>query len=162
VTRSGERTVLRVVVDTNVWVSALLNRYGYPAQVLSLFRAGRFTLLISEPLLGELAEVLSRPRIARKYRVTQDDIGELIALLRERGIQVGVKGSLRLCRDPDDDVILETAFLGNANTVVSRDGDLKGDEDLVLILQAAGIGVLSVSHFLQALSQVKAEPEKQP
>lgn len=152
-TRLDERTVPRVVVDTNVWVSALLNRYGYPAQILSALQAGRFTVLISEPLLEEFAEVLSRPRIARKYGVAQEDIAELVALLRERGIAVTVTGSVQLCRDPDDDVVLETAFLGKADLVVSRDEDLKGDEDLVRFLRAAGIEIMSVKRFLLALRE---------
>ena len=146
----------RVVVDTNVWVSGLLNRDGYPAQVLSALQAGRFILLISEPLLDELAEVLSRPRIARKYGVAQESIAELVALLRERGIEVTVTESVHLCRDPDDDVIVETALLGNADAVVSRDEDLKGDEDLVRFLQAAGIKALSVRRFLLALHEVES------
>jgi putative PIN family toxin of toxin-antitoxin system len=153
--RSGERTVPRVVVDTNVWVSALLNRHGYPAQVLSALQAGRFTALVSNPLLSELAEVLSRPRIARKYGVTQTDGEELATLVRERGVEVTVTGSLRLCRDPDDDVILETALLGGADVVVSRDEDLKGDEELVRVLLTAGIETLSVRRFLLVLDEVK-------
>jgi putative PIN family toxin of toxin-antitoxin system len=53
--------VRRVVVDTNVWVSALLNRDGYPAQVLSAFQARRFILVFSEPLLDKLTEVKAEP-----------------------------------------------------------------------------------------------------
>ncbi len=141
----------RVVVDTNVWVSVLLNRHGFPAQVLTAFATGRFILLTSGPLLDELAEVLARPRIARKYGVTQTDIDEVIALLRERGTEVVTTGNFHLCRDPDDHVVLETAFRGKANMMVSRDEDLKGDVELVRLLQAEGIQVLSVGRFLAAL-----------
>lgn len=56
---------MRVVVDTNVWVSAVLNRSGSPALVLAALKTRRFALLTSEPLLAELAEILTRPRIAR-------------------------------------------------------------------------------------------------
>jgi putative PIN family toxin of toxin-antitoxin system len=149
--------VQRVVVDTNIWVSALLNRHGFPAQVLTAFAAGKFTLLISTPLLDELAEVLARPRIARKYGVTRTDIEEVLAVLRERGTGVVITGNLHLCRDPDDDVVLETAFRGRANTLVSRDEDLKGDVELVRLLHAAGIQVLSVGRFLTAL-EAKGDP----
>jgi uncharacterized protein len=151
VTRFGSSIVQRVVVDTNVWVSALLNRHGFPAQVLTAFAAGQFTLLISSPLLDELAEVLARPRIARKYGVTRTDREELVTLLRERGTGVEMTGSVHLCRDPDDDVVLETALRGRAHTLVSRDEDLKGDAELARLLQAAGIQVLSVGRFLTTL-----------
>lgn len=143
----------RVVIDTNVWVSALLNPRGYPAQILTALGATRFNLLISEPLLEELAEVLARPRIARKYGVTLADIEELVTLLRERGTEVAVTGSVRLCRDPDDDVVLETALKGKADTMVSRDEDIKGDVALAELLRAAGIEVLSVQRFLNLLEE---------
>lgn len=143
--------MLRVVVDTNVWVSALLNQAGYPARMLSALRAQEYFLLISAPLLEELAEVLSRPRIARKYGVSRDDTEVLVSLLKERGIEVALTGSIRLCRDPDDDVVLETALVGQADVVVSRDEDIKGDEDLVRLLNESGVEVLSVSRFLSAL-----------
>ncbi len=156
-TRFGSCIVRRVVLDTNVWVSALLNPRGYPAQVLTALVSGRFTLLISTPLVDELAEVLARPRIARKYGVTQTDIDELVTLLRGRGIEVTVTGSIHLCRDPDDDIVLETAFRGKADTMVSRDEDIKGDAELGTLLQAAGIEVLSVARFLAAL---EAEVER--
>lgn len=59
--------MLRVVVDAKVWVSALLNRYGSPARVQAALAEQRFTLVVSEPLLNELAEVLARPRLQRKF-----------------------------------------------------------------------------------------------
>ncbi len=54
---------MRAVIDTNVWVSALLNPSGHPAQLLDAFRKNSFTLVISRPLLEELARVLTRPRL---------------------------------------------------------------------------------------------------
>lgn len=63
----------------------------------------------------------------------------------------GVSGELQLCRDPDDDLILETAALGGARYAVSRDDDLKGDRDLVAKMIPMGVEVLSVQHFLERL-----------
>src|SRR5207248_38008 len=57
-TKSGG-TALRVGVDTNILVSALLNERGAPARILTAFREGRFTLVTSMPLLEELEEVLT-------------------------------------------------------------------------------------------------------
>jgi putative PIN family toxin of toxin-antitoxin system len=51
----------RALVDTNVWVSALLNPHGFPAKVLEALKTDQFELVLSEPLLAELLEVLSRP-----------------------------------------------------------------------------------------------------
>jgi uncharacterized protein len=60
-------------------------------------------------------------------------------------------GELRLCRDPDDDVVLETAILGEAQFVVSRDDDIKRDLDLMTHLRANGVEVVSVAQFLALL-----------
>jgi putative PIN family toxin of toxin-antitoxin system len=58
---------VRAVVDTNVWVSAVLNESGLPARVLEAYLAGRFTLVVSEPMLEEMAEVMARPRLVRRH-----------------------------------------------------------------------------------------------
>lgn len=71
--KSGSHGV-RAVVDTNVWVSALINPSGAPAEVLTAYRAGAFTLVTSEEMLAEVGEVLARPRIARKYGIEAADI----------------------------------------------------------------------------------------
>jgi len=85
---------VRAVVDTNVWVSALLNPVGGPAGVRHALADRRFTLISSEPLLVELTEVLARPRIAERYRLNKSDAAELTALLRERGEVVSVTGQI--------------------------------------------------------------------
>ena len=64
---------------------------------------------------------------------------------------VPVFGELRLCRDPDDDVVLETAIQGNATYVVSRDEDMTRDLDLVDRLRERGIKTITVQRFLNFL-----------
>ncbi len=66
--------MLAVVVDTSVWVSAFLNPRGYPARIYQAAHTGQFELLISLPLLNELAEVLARPRLQRARRLTSQRI----------------------------------------------------------------------------------------
>lgn len=58
---------VRAVIDTNVWISAVLNPFGLPARIRQAFTAGDFHAVVSEPLLTELVEVLARPRIKDKY-----------------------------------------------------------------------------------------------
>jgi putative PIN family toxin of toxin-antitoxin system len=71
---------MRVVVDTNVWVSALLTPAGPPGRVQTALRNAQFSLIISEPLIAEAAEVLARPRFATRYGLVQDEIDELLSL----------------------------------------------------------------------------------
>jgi putative PIN family toxin of toxin-antitoxin system len=142
------------LLDTNVWVSALINPTGYPAQLQIAWQRGQFEVVTSLTLLEELAEVLTRPRIAKKYNLSPQEIQEFITLLFQRAYITYPTGTVHECRDPDDDIVLETALLGSAQYVVSRDDDLKGDADLVERLRARGIQVVTVQNFL---NQLKSE-----
>jgi putative PIN family toxin of toxin-antitoxin system len=146
---------MRAVVDTNVWISAILNPAGPPARLLTAVREGRLDPVTSEPLLAELAGVLARPRLARRFGVTPAKIGALLALLRERAELVPVTGTLRLCRDPDDDLVIETAVRGRAAALVSRDDDLKGASDVVAAPRAQGVAVLTVRRALALLDAAR-------
>ena len=100
---------MRAGVDTNVWVSGTLNPRGRPAEIRRALERDEFVLVTSRALLDELANVLARPRMANKYGVTAMDIARILALLVAKAEIVDVSGTLQLCRDPDDDVVLETA-----------------------------------------------------
>jgi putative PIN family toxin of toxin-antitoxin system len=119
--------------------------------VLAALEAGRFVLVTSEPLLDELGEVLSRPRILRRYPLAPDAATALGSRLRRRAEIVRVQYAVHLCRDPDDNLVIETAALGRAELLVTRDDDLKGDLSLSQALAAGGIAVLSVRRFLAVL-----------
>ena len=64
---------MRVVLDTNVLVSAVLSRGSPPDSILRAWRRGSFELVISTRLLGELENVLARPRIRRRLRWSTDE-----------------------------------------------------------------------------------------
>jgi uncharacterized protein len=149
--RSGEN-VVRAVVDSNIWVSAAIKPCGLPGQILSAYREDRFTLLVSEPLLDELAEVLGRPKFARRG-VSSQEVDSLLALLRSAAEHVSVEGTLSVCRDPEDDVVIETAIGGRADVLVSGDRDLTETAEVAECLARAGIRVLTVRQFLQELNE---------
>jgi uncharacterized protein len=75
----------------------------------------------------------------------------VIALIRERGESVSLTGSLHLCRDRDDDLVVETALIGEADAMVSRDADLTRDPESIAALRERGVQVLTVQHFLETL-----------
>lgn len=139
------------VVDTNVWVSAFLNPEGFPAHLIQAGRSGRFSIVSSLPMLDELQEVLLRPRIMKIRHSTQADVAAFIAGLGAVVRLIPVSGDLRLCRDPNDDIILETAIRGAATYVVSRDEDVTRDLDLVDHLRKQGIEPITVQRFLALL-----------
>jgi putative PIN family toxin of toxin-antitoxin system len=140
-----------VLLDTNVWVSAFINPHGFPARLKDAWVAGRFDVVVSHPLLEEIADVLTRPRIQTKYGLSTEEIEQFLRLLQERALHVAPTGELHLCRDPEDDLILETAVLGGARYAVSRDDDLKGDDELVAQMRSRGVEVLSVRRFFERL-----------
>ncbi len=140
-----------VLVDTNVWVSAFINPAGFPARLHRAWLDKRFQVVVSLPLLDELSDVLTRPRITHKYPIQSADVEEFLQLLIQRSQIIVPTGLVRECRDPDDDLILETAMLGQAQYAVSRDDDIKRDLDLIKHLQAHGVAVLSVQQFLNKL-----------
>ena len=88
----------RIVLDTNVLVSAFLNPTGAPAQVLTLLLAGELKLLFDERILAEYAEVLARPRFALDLA----DVAEVTRQLGADGERVVASPGAAQLLDEDD------------------------------------------------------------
>jgi predicted nucleic acid-binding protein len=76
---------------------------------------------------------------------------EIVAYLRLIAVlatPVTVTGALSLCRDPDDDAVLETALAGGATHVVSRDEDITRDTDLFRLLEQNQVRPATLNRFL--------------
>jgi putative PIN family toxin of toxin-antitoxin system len=138
---------VRAVVDTSVWVRALIEPQGAPAKVLAAYRAGRFTLVASRPILEELESVLNYPRLVRRFRVPQAAL-DLPAYLRRRAELVEIDGSVTVCRDPHDDMFIETAVRSGADYLVSMDKDLYDVPELCEALAQIGIHVMLAHLFV--------------
>ena len=141
------------LIDTNVWISAFINPQGAPARVLRAYALGQFQLIISPPLLDEFRDVFSRPRIQRRLRSIESDISAFLQYVDIHATEVFPVGALHICRDPKDDIVLETAILGEAQFIISRDDDIKRDLDLIAHLCANGVEVVSVAQFLALLDE---------
>ena len=140
--------MLRIVVDTNIWIRALLGgQVSLP--VLQALKENRFQLLISGALLAELETVVKRPRLAT--RMATQDIDDLLAALLWHGELVELRTIPPRCRDPKDHPVLATAIDGRADAVVSGDGDLRADDELRASMAAFGIDLWGVQTFLHAL-----------
>ena len=118
---------MRIVLDTNVLVSALISGDGPPGRVLAAIRNQRLTLITSEVQLDELRTVLSRERL-RPY-VRPEEAQDLIRNLEAIGEVIADLPNVNLSSDPDDNVILAAAIAGQADLVVS------GDKRHMLILE---------------------------
>lgn len=144
---------LVALLDTNVWVSAFLKPSGPPGQVVSAWHNEAFTAVTSPAQLAEIAEVLSRPRLSRRFAYPRRDIEAFVHLIAARAEIVSISGQLRLCRDPDDDEILEAAISASSRYLVTRDDDLKRDLDLIAAARRQGVRIVSVRWFLGRLSR---------
>lgn len=150
---------LVAVVDTNVWVSAFLNPKGYLARLIAIGRTGSFVIVSSRPLMDELREVLLRPRIMNIRQTTAREVETFVVGVRAVVQWVPAAGDIDLCRDPDDNVILETAIQGEAMYVVSRDEDVTRDPELATRLLERGIEAITVQRFLNLLGAGSEETD---
>ncbi len=135
--------MLRVVLDTNVFVSSLLVKAGLPAQVLDAWRERRYLLLISPPLMAEIAATLRYPRIRRRYRIAGEDVVGLLDLLERDAILVTGEAEVggAVPEDPADEMVLACALDGLADLIVS------GDSHLLDLGEYAGVPILTVRQF---------------
>ena len=138
---------MRAVVDTNILIRALLKPEGTVAPVIGRLRDGDYTILHSPEFLEEIVDVLSRPRFQLKYGIRGEDVEALLALIVLRGESVVPLERIQVCRDPDDDKLLEIAGGGGADVIVTGDGDL------LVLNPFRGIPILSPSRFLGRLGE---------
>lgn len=108
-------TGVNAVLDTNVIVSAMLKQNGREALIFDLAKAGRFTLVASEALLGEYEEVLRRP----EFGFDPGRLGSELAAIRRLAFLANPLMRVQASSDPDDDMVLECALAGAADYVVT-------------------------------------------
>ena len=107
--------MIRVVIDTNILVSALLQPEGLPAAVLMLALSGEAQLCVSDAVFAEYDKVIRRPRLKR----TPDVIEGTLQSIRKLGHWVKPSVRVEECTDPDDNVFLECAQAGEADYLVT-------------------------------------------
>ncbi|MDZ7291954.1 MAG: putative toxin-antitoxin system toxin component, PIN family [candidate division KSB1 bacterium] len=106
---------MKAVIDTNVVLAGLANRKGASFKILEHYLHRQFEWVNSQPVLDEYQGVLS---VSQKVAPVHLQI--FLHLLRKRTRLVQITGSLRVCKDPDDDKFLETAIIGGANFLVTK------------------------------------------
>ena len=146
---------VKAVVDTNIWVSALVAPSGTAAQIVELWKDGRFKLLISEQQSSELYEVLSRSELTVKYSIDEQKVSDLLLSIAENAQHVFLedKDKINVCRDPDDNLIIETAVRGKAKYLITGDRDITDDKRIASYLLRRGVTVISLSKFLSLINK---------
>jgi uncharacterized protein len=106
---------LRLVVDTNVVVSAALKPDGMQRTVLLLALTKPTRLYVTEVILAEYEEVLARPELGIRKGIRQ----QLLQLIRSRAHRATRTRSLQVTPDPDDNIFLECADAARADYLVT-------------------------------------------
>lgn len=136
---------MRLVLDTNVVVSALLWG-GEPRLLLQAGREKRVELFTSTALLAELSEVLERPKFAMKIAAAALSVDQIVDRYAVLASLVQPAPTPRVAPDPDDDVVIGTALAAQANHVVS------GDQSLLSVATYQAIRIIRVSEAIQLMS----------
>ena len=138
---------LRVVIDTNIWVSGLILPDSLPGAVLEAVRARRVVPIMSWAMGRELVDVLRRPSI-RRYGITEGDIDDVLVVVGPLLPDVDIAVDIR---DPDDRPVIGAAIAGHADAIVTGDGDILDDEALREWLLRRSVEVLTAAELLARL-----------
>ncbi|MCX7213796.1 MAG: putative toxin-antitoxin system toxin component, PIN family [Burkholderiales bacterium] len=137
-------TVERVVIDSNVWIAALITPTGTAGQMLDALLSQDIDILLSEATFAELVSRLDRPKFDR-YREPQawnlflSELVELALWHEDAGMADGIS------RDADDDKFLALAVNGQATAIIS------GDKDLLDLVTHEGIPVMTPAQYLRQI-----------
>ncbi|MBE7211352.1 MAG: putative toxin-antitoxin system toxin component, PIN family [Gluconacetobacter diazotrophicus] len=132
---------MRIVVDTNILVSALLAPASLPAQLLVLWRQDRFILLTATEQFDELRRVTRYPKI--RERLPPALAGRLINDLRGLAVVLDRLPSISVSPDPNDDYLLAIAEAGGADVLLTGD-----KRDLLSLQRHGSTRILTVRAFL--------------
>ena len=139
--------MLKVLLDTNQLVSSLLTARGVQGQILDEWCRRAFVLFLVPGQAEEVAEVLARPKIAKKYSIAPGDQQAFLELLRTEAVLLPDDRAPGVCRDPDDDYLLGCAAAGRVDYLVT------GDADLLAVGQYRGVTIVNGRHSLAVLAR---------
>ena len=128
-----------VVIDTNVFISALLNPNGTPKKVINL-AVNQYIILQSELTYQELNTRLSKKKFD-KY-LSQEDRLDFLSSLRKRSLFIEINDEITVCADADDNKFLELAVSCQAEYLIT------GDNDLLEIKNYQNIPIVTPVSFL--------------
>jgi hypothetical protein len=140
--------MMRIVLDANVLVSAVLSPDGTPARILEAWRAEQFDVVISDAIVEEIDRVLYYPKIIRRHRWSEEHMQHFLDDLAH--LAVVTPGQLTLAvlaNDPPDIRYLACTVEGDAADIAS------GDEDLLQLGIYQGIRIITPRQFLDLLRE---------
>ncbi len=141
--------MLKAVLDTNLFISALLTTKGNPAKIINRWKAGFFDLVISLPILKEIQRVILYPKIKKRLNWTEVETSEFLLGLAQFGIMVSGESKVDVIKeDPTDNKYLACAQEGQADYIVT------GDQHLLKQGRYKGTKIVTPKEFVDILRKV--------
>ena len=131
---------MRVVLDTNVLVSAMITSVGKHAAIVNAWVEGKFTLVTCAAHVDELRSTLQKPRVVELIKPHK--AGRLVNQIRKLAEDVGELPTVERSSDPTDDFLLAMSEAGNADYLVT--GDKSG---LLALDRHKATRIVSASNF---------------
>lgn len=142
--------MLKVVVDTNQFISSLISQKGPSAKLIDAWRHYQFTLIINVALLEEIERVFYYPRIIKARDLSERTIETFLKFIRKRAVILTNTPKVTVITDdPDDNQVLACAIKSKADYIVS------GDTDLLNLKEYQGIPIVTVTEFLKRTNMGK-------
>lgn len=135
------KSKLRVIVDTNCWISFLIGRRL--SRLVDLLSNERIQLVLCDELLEEIRDVTSRSKFAKYF--PKEDVESLIEFMQLIGEVFEPKQQVTLCRDEADDYLLALAIEAKANYLVT------GDQDLLVLQKIETCRIVDAVTFEQSI-----------
>jgi len=142
--------MLKIVLDTNVFVSALINPRGKPAQILNYVFENKIRLFTSPSIIEELERVLSYPKLVKRHGLEKQELKKFVSdLLSILSLVEGKKAIEVIAEDPADNNYLSCVVDAKADFIVS------GDIHLLNLREYEGIQIITPAQFLEMLEKEK-------
>lgn len=130
-----------VKIDTNLWISYLISRkYSF---LDNLIISGQVKLVFSKELLDEFLFISQRPKFVNYFN--KNDVDKLFEFFDKYSVLIEVKTKVNICRDPNDNFILELALDSKADYLVTC------DDDLLVLKQIGKTKIVLISEFRNIL-----------
>ncbi|MFW6118693.1 MAG: putative toxin-antitoxin system toxin component, PIN family [Chloroflexota bacterium] len=138
--------MLKIVLDTNILVSALINPRGSPAQIIDYVFENKVRLFISPPIVEELERVLNYPKLMKRHGLGRKKLKEFISnLLSIMLLAQGEETIEVITEDPSDNRYLSCAVNAKVDFIIS------GDVHLLKLEEYGGIQIVTAAQFLEIM-----------
>ena len=138
---------MKVVLDTGIFISALITDKGFPYKAVELWAEKEFELVTSQWQIEEFRDVSRRPHLTT--RIIPNQAGALVNRLRRYATVFDYLPEVNYSPDPKDNPILSSAIEGQVQYVVSND-----KSDMQALQKVEGIPIITVRHFVGMFTSI--------